>query len=299
MRFRCYGASLAGDSVVHCAAATRQCLSTGRRSVSLKRRVLAVIAMALLLPWAPSFAQNIYRPQDTTDAIASYDVLGVRLGMSEANAVAAIRQRFPAGTKDGNGRVINLRISDYQLTSPRTQARVRAGVRFDLGPEPKPGKSSGSNIFNFIKLLVHEGRVWAVWRDDQGALYPYEQTVSEVQAKYRGAVPIPSAFMLVNGGSISREPGPPAIDGLQLYAGQCIAPPLASSSSGDKISLDPACNKAFHWSYQPRIEGGVKVMASGHVQLVDLEQGRLFMRFLASASGNMPNDKPRTTDAKL
>ena len=266
---------------------------------SLKRFAGAIAAMALVLPWAPALAQNIYRPQDTSSALASFDVLGVRLGMSETDAVAAIRQRFPAGTKDANGRLIQLRVSDYQLTSPRTQARVRAGVRFDLGPDPKPGKFSGSSNFNFIKLLVHEGRVWAVWRDDQGARYPYEQTVAEVQAKYRGAVPIPSAFMLVNGGSISREPGPPAIDGLQLYAGHCIAPPLASSSSGDKISLDPACNKAFHWAYQPRIEGGVKVMASGRVQLVDLEQGRLFMRFLASASGNMAADKPRTTDAKL
>jgi hypothetical protein len=266
---------------------------------SLKRLATATTAIALMLVSAPSFAQNIYRPQDTTGAIASYEVLGVRLGMTESDAVAAIRQRFPAGTQDANGRVINLRVSDYQLTSPRTQARVRAGVRFDLGPELPPGRSSGASNFNFVKLLVHEGRVWAVWRDDQGARYPYEQTVAEVQAKYRGAVPIPSAFMLVNGGSISREPGPPAIDGLQLYAGQCISPPLASSSSGDKISLDPACNKAFHWSYQPRIEGGVKVMASGHVQLVDLEQGRSFMRFLASASGNMPGDKPRTSDAKL
>lgn len=266
---------------------------------SIAQMFIRITTAALMLVSAPSFAQGIYRPQDTTGAIASYDVLGVRLGMSEADAFAAIRHRFPSGTKDANGRVINLRVSDYQLTSPRTQARVRAGVRFDLGPEPKPGLPSGSSNFNFIKLLVHEGHVWAIWRDDAGARYPYEQTVAEVQAKYRGAMPIPSAFMLVNGGSISREPGPPAIDGLQLYAGQCMAPPLVSSSSGDKISLDPGCNRAFHWSYQPRIEGGVKVMASGHVQLVDLEQGRSFMRFLASASGNMPGDKPRTTDAKL
>lgn len=266
---------------------------------SLKQLALALTAFALLLPWAPSFAQDIYRPQDTTSALASFDVLGVRLGMSEADAVAAIRQRFPAGTKDASGRLINLRVSDYQLTSPRTNARVRAGVRFDLAPELPPGRSSGSSNFNFIKLLVHEGRVWAVWRDDQGARYPYDQTVAEVQAKYRGAAPIPSAFMLVNGGTISREPGPPAIDGLQLYAGRCMAPPLARSSSGDKIALDPTCNKAFHWSYQPRIEGGVKVFASGHVQLVDLEQGRAFMRTLAAASGNLPGDKPRTSNAQL
>ena len=37
--------------------------------------------MAVLMPWAPSFAQTIYRPQDTTGALASYEVLGVHLGI--------------------------------------------------------------------------------------------------------------------------------------------------------------------------------------------------------------------------
>lgn len=258
----------------------------------LSRSAVSFVVSTLLLG-SSAFAQGIQRPQDTSNAIAGYEVLGVRLGMPEADAIAAIKQRFPAGSKDTDGRPVNLKQSDYELSSPRTQARVKAGVRFDLHPEQK------SN-FAFIKLFVHEGKVWAIWRDDMGSRYPYDATVADLQAKYRGAAPIPSAFMVVTGNSIASQPGPAAIDGLQLYQGpQCIAPPFARSGSGDKISLDPGCNRAFHLSYQPRLENGVKVLASGHAQLVDLEAGRSFMRWMSSGAGDIQGTKPRTGDAKL
>lgn len=259
----------------------------------LLSRSAASFVIAALLLVSSAFAQGIQRPQDTSNAIASYEVLGVRLGMTEADAIAAIKQRFPAGSKNTDGRPVNLKMSDYELSSPRTLAKVRAGVRFDLHPEQK------SN-FSFIKLFVHEGKVWAIWRDDMGSRYPYDATVADLQAKYRGAAVIPSTFVVVTGNTIAPQPGPAAIDGLQLYQGpQCIAPPFARSGNGDKISLDPGCNRAFHLSYQPRLENGVKVLASGHAQLVDLEAGRSFMRWMASGAGDIQGNKPRTGDAKL
>src|ERR1700761_7825910 len=66
-------------------------------------------------------------PQDTSGALSNYDVLGVKLGMPEAEAVAAVRKAFPAGAKDGNGYPISLKQADYMLTNPINHRPVRAG----------------------------------------------------------------------------------------------------------------------------------------------------------------------------
>lgn len=253
--------------------------------------VIGLAAVAIQLA-SPVHAQLPPQPQDTSNAISSYEVLGVRLGMSEADAVAAVRSRFPAGSKNANGQLVNLRVTDYQLTSPRTNAKVRAGVRIDLHPET-------SNNFNFIKLFVFSGKVWAVWRDDSAGRYDYDKMLADLVAKYPGASRQQTQFMIVNGGSISREPGPPAVSGVELYQGQCIGLPFARSGNSDKISLGSGCRKVFDVGYQPQLKEGVKVLASGRAQLVDLDAGRAFMSWMASGAGNLYGDKPKTTDAKL
>lgn len=258
-------------------------------SQNLLARSLAALAALLA---GPVQAQLPPQPQDTSNAIPTYELLGVRLGMSEADAVAAVRSRFPAGSKNANGQLVNLRVTDYQLTSPRTNARVRAGVRIDLHPET-------SNNFNFIKIFVFSGKVWAVWRDDSAGRYDYDQMLRDLMAKYPGASQQQTQFMIVNGGTIAREPGPPAVSGVELYQGQCIGLPFARSGNSDKISLGGTCHKVFDVGYQPQFREGVKVLASGRAQLVDLDAGRAFMSWMASGAGNLYGDKPKTTDAKL
>lgn len=263
-------------------------------TLSALRPCRGLIATVLLVALSAGAvrAASIYKPQDTKGAISSYDLLGVKLGMSEAEAVAAIRKRFPPGSKDANDRPINLKQSDYELTSPSTGAKVRAGIRFDLHPEAK------SN-FDFAKVFLHGGKVWAVWRDDASGRYAYEKMVADVQAKYADAAPIKSAFMIVNGGTIAPQQGDPAIHGAELFEGQCLDFPFVRSGSGDKIRLDPACRKAFGVSYQPQHKNGVKILAAGFGQLVDLDAGRAFMRHMASGAGTIHGERPKTSDSKL
>lgn len=258
-----------------------------------KSRSLACSVAAAALIWVgASHAQLPQQPQDGTNAIATYEVLGVRLGMPEAEAIAAVKSRFPAGSRNANGQPITLRVTDYQLTSPRTNAKVRAGVRIDLHPETQ-------NNFNFIKLFVFSGKVWAVWRDDSAGRYDYDKMLADLVAKYPGAARQQTQFMIVNGGTIAREPGPPAVSGVELYQGQCVGLPFARSGTSDKISLGSSCRKVFDVGYQPQLKEGVKLLASGRAQLVDLDAGRAFMSWMASGAGNLYGDKPRTTDAKL
>ncbi len=256
------------------------------------QRLAACIAAALLTCCTSLLAQGLNAPQDTANAIPTYELLGIRLGMSEAEAISAIEKRFPAGTQDANGRPITLRKSDYELTSPKSGAKVRAGIRFDLHPEVK-------NNFDFIKVFTHAGRVWAVWRDDSSGRYDYDKMLADVLAKYPGASPQKTSFMVVNGNTISGQPGPPAVEGVELYQGQCLGLPFSRSSSGDSMKLEPACRQVFNLGYQPQIKANVKLLASGKVQLVDLDVGRTFMAWMSSGAGTIHGEKPRTTDAKL
>lgn len=260
--------------------------------LAVHRFLVLSIAVASTTWLAVSQAQLPPQPQDTSNAIVNYEVLGVRLGMPEAEAIAAVRSRFPAGTKNANGQPITLQVTDYQLTNPRTNAKVRAGVRIDLHPDPR------SNL-DFIKLFVFSGKVWAVWRDDSAGRYDYDKMLADLVAKYPGASRQQTQFMIVNGRSISREPGPPAVSGVELFVGQCIGLPFSRSGTSDKISLGSSCHKVFDVGYQPQLKEGVKVLASGRTQLVDLDAGRAFMAWMASGAGNLYGDKPRTTDAKL
>lgn len=254
---------------------------------------LRLLSLALMLTSsATAYTASIFKPQDTSNAIGAYDILGVRLGMSEAEAIATIRSRFPANTRDANGRPVNLKQSDYELTSPTTRAKVRAGVRFNLYP------SSPSN-FDFIKILVHQGKVWAIWRDDMSGRYDYEKLSAELQGKYTTASPIHSRFMIVNNNSIASQPGEPAIHGVELYQGACLGLPFTRSHSSDSISLDPRCRKAFTVDYQPQHKNGIKILASGFGQLVDLDVGRAFMKWMATGVGNIYGEKPKTATTKL
>lgn len=239
-----------------------------------------------------TWAAGIYKPEGPASSITSYDVLGVKLGMSEADAIASIKRRFPGGSKDANDRPVNLKMSDYVLSSPVTHAKVRAGIRFDLYPETK------SNL-NFIKVFIHENKVWAIWRDDASGRYDYAKLVSDLRSKYPGAAEIKSNFMVVNGNSISQKPGDPAIDGVHLFEGNCLDFPFIRRGDSDSIRLDPSCRKAFGFLAQPQDKNGSKIMAAGFSQLVDLDAGRSFMRYMDSGAGNINGEKPRTSDSKL
>jgi hypothetical protein len=253
-------------------------------------RLLNLVLMSTAV--ATAHGGSIFKPKDTSNAIGSYEILGVRLGMSEGDAIAAIRSRFPAGAKDANGRLISLKQSDYQLVSPQTRAEVRAGIRFDLYP------ASQSN-FDFIKIFLHQGKVWAVWRDDMSGRYDYEQISRDLHGKYAAASPIHSRFMIVNNNSIAPQPGDPATHGAELFEGDCLTLPFKRSHNSDSISLDPRCRKAFTVDYQPQHKNGTKILASGFGQLVDLDVGRSFMKWMATGVGNIYSDKPRTTATKL
>jgi hypothetical protein len=256
------------------------------------QRLPATIAAAILACSTSLLAQGLNAPQDTGNAIPTYELLGVRLGMSEAEASAAIEKRFPAGTQDANGRPITLRKSDYELTSPKSGAKVRAGIRFDLHPEVK-------NNFDFIKVFTHAGRVWAIWRDDSSGRYDYDKMLADVLAKYPGASPQKTSFMVVHNNTISGQPGPPAVEGVELYKGRCLGLPFSRSSSGDSMKLEPDCRQVFNLGYQPQIKNNVRLLASGRVQLVDLDVGRDFMAWMATGAGTIHGEKPRTADAKL
>ena len=258
----------------------------------LKQATRFVAAAMILANLASVQAASIYKPEDSKGAISTYELLGVKLSMSEADAIAAIKKRFPTGSKDSNNRPINLQQSDYVLTSPATRARVKAGVRFDLHPESK-------NNFDFVKLFLHDGKVWAIWRDDLSGRYEYPKMVSDIQSKYVGAAEIKSNFMIVNGVTIAPQQGDPAIHGAELFEGQCLDFPFIRKGDNDSIRLDPACKKAFGVSYQPQQKNGVKILASGFGQLVDLDAGRAFMRYMSSGAGNINGERPKTSDAKL
>ena len=105
--------------------------------------------------------------------------------------------------------------------------------------------------------------------------------------------------LLDNGGTIARQEGDPAVNGVQLFEGQCLDFPFIRRSDSDAIRLDPECRKAFGVNYQPQLKNGVKILASGYGQLVDLDAGRVFMKFMASGAGNINGEKPKTSDAKL
>jgi hypothetical protein len=214
---------------------------------------------------------------DATGAIQNFDVLGVKLGMTEAQAVTAIKERLPAGTKSSRGTAVNLKMSDYTLQNRNTGKPVRAGVLFEMHPEQK------SN-YDFVKILFHNNKVWAVWRDDTSSTYVYDKTIGDMGAKYAGAAPIDDYFdIMVNGQRTSD--GTKARSGFELYQGTCSdnSWPFKRVNQGDGISLQSSCSKVFRVHYGVLQTNGVKSLGNGSAQLVDLDTGRAFMETLNTA----------------
>lgn len=262
-----------------------------RFHITAVHRLCLAVAAAIILLWLHSLLrpQAAPPPLNTINHIARYELAGIRLGMTETQAVAAVRDRFPPG---------QLHMSDYELTDPKTRERVRAGVRFDLHPQ-------GGMDQDFIKILTHAGRVWAVWRDDSSATYEYDSLYANVISKYRGASPQSSPFVVVTKDLLSQEPGPRTVSGVARVDGQCPDLPLTVSPSDDKVSLGSQCRKFFAINYQPQITNGMRLLTSGRAQLVDAEVGRAFIAWMASGKGNIPGDQRHpvditdTTHAKL
>ncbi len=232
-------------------------------------------------------------PQDTSGALSNYDVLGVKLGMPEAEAVAAVRKAFPAGAKDGNGYAISLKQADYMLTNPINHRPVRAGVKFLLhGNVPERN-------FDFVKLLVQDGKVWAVWRDDAASNYDADRFAASIHAKYPEASEIVSFFDVVEGGRRTSD-GTTGVIGARLYDGRCEEIPPLTHVTTDSITLANGCRKALVVKYAGIKTAGVKTVHAGESQLVDLDVGRQFFASMKTmAADKAKADNLRGGEAKF
>lgn len=243
----------------------------------LTQSIACIAALAATcIAFSPAHA-GTSKAVDANGSIQNFDILGVKLGMTEAQAVAAIKERFPAGTKDSRGRVVALKQTDYTLQNRNTGKPVRAGVRFEFYPDQKTN-------YDFVKVLFNDGKVWAVWRDDTTSTYVYDKTIGDMSSKYAGAVAIEDYFdILINGQRTSD--GNKAKNGFELYQGACAdnALPFKRVNQGDGISLQSSCSKVFQVKYGVLQTNGVKSLGNGYSQLVDLDAGRIFMQSLNSA----------------
>jgi hypothetical protein len=258
----------------------------------LSQSVARIVALAAFCAALNPAQAGASKALDTTGAIQNFDVLGIKLGMTEAQAVVAIKERFPAGTKDSRGRVINLKMTDYTWPNSITRAPMRAGIRFDLFPEQRTN-------YDFVKILVNDGKVWAIWRDDTTSTYAYEKTIGDMTAKYAGAVAINDYFdILVNGER--KSDGTKTLAGFELYQGTCSdnTLPFGRVNQGDAMRLESTCSKFFRLHYGVISTAGVKTMGNGSAQLVDLDAGRAFLATMANAARNSAA-KEATAGAKL
>ncbi len=232
-------------------------------------------------------------PQDTTGSLANFDVLGVKLGMSESEAVELVKKAFPAGSKDGNGYPIVFKQSDYVLTNPVNHKPTRAGVKFRVhGNVP-------DNNYDFIKILVNNGKVWAVWRDDASANYEADRFAAMLHGKYPSAAEIISYFDVVEGGRRTND-GTTGVIGARLYAGNCEEAPPLTHDAADSIKLVNGCSRAFFVKYGGTKTAGVKTVHAGTIELVDLDAGRQFfssMKEMAATAAKA--DAQRGGDAKF
>ena len=236
--------------------------------------IAALAASCVLL--SPAHA-GTSKAVDSGGSIQNFDILGVKLGMTEVQAVAAIKERFPAGTKDSRGRVVSLKQTDYTLQNKTTGKPVRAGVRFEFYPDQKTN-------YDFVKVLFNDGKVWAVWRDDTTSTYAYEKTIGDMGSKYAGAVAIEDYYDILSNGQRTSD-GSRAKNGFELYQGACAdnALPFKRVNQGDGISLQSSCNKVFQVKYGVLQTNGAKSLGNGYAQLVDLDAGRIFMQSLNNA----------------
>jgi len=256
--------------------------STRRMTTASTLATIATLT-ALSLPIGSAHAQLAGRPlpQDTSHAIDNYDILGVKLGMPEGEAIAAIKSHLPEGSPDGKGHTVRLRVLDYQLLSPVTRTPVRAGVRFERD-SGTPGASDA------VRILSVDGRVWAVWRDDVYGRFDYDNMLSELSKKYTGAGQIPSLIDLIENGS-SRGSAGKGVTGVELYQGRCTEPPLFPGHSGN-IKLDAACQKVLWVNYRAMQIAGVRSLSGGTAQLVDLDAGRRFFDAMNGMAASKARD---------
>ncbi len=82
--------------------------------------IACIAAMSAICATIGAAQAGTSKAVDATGSIPNFDILGVKLGMTEAQAVAAIKERFPAGTKDSRGRVVSLKQTDYELQNKAT-----------------------------------------------------------------------------------------------------------------------------------------------------------------------------------
>jgi hypothetical protein len=155
--------------------------------------------------------------------------------------------------------------------------------------------------YDYVKILLNDGKVWAVWRDDISSIYDYDKTVADIQAKYPEATPRESLFEVVANGQRKGD-GTKGINGVPLFLGQCAIPPLWNGGAGgsDSITLEPGCNKVLWMNYALTKTEGLKSIGAGNAQLVDLDGGREFFASMrGAAAAGAAADVKRGGPAKL
>ena len=200
--------------------------------------------------------------------IFQFDVLGIKLGMSEKEARAKVINYIPGGGMiNSGGKKLNAVTKDYFLKNPSSKSEVRSG--FKIGIE-------GAAIeYDFLIVLVVKDKVWAISRYDMTGRYDFQSTYDALLKKYEGTNPKSG-----NGTTV-----------LTLSDGPCEGMLLVSHTNGrDQISLPGSCNTSFTAMYQANEANGVKTLSYGRTNLVDLNLGRAFFADMRD-SGKLDAEK--------
>lgn len=247
-----------------------------------KLSIGAIFAGSLIsLLGAPTISIAQTAKDDASALISSYDVLGIRLGMSETQARAALTSYVPAGhNTDRLGKVMKVALRDYKLVNPINQTEVRAGFLVSYVGKDYDGG------YNFIKVFIFNDKVWGVWRGDQSGNYDYSQAKDNMKNKYLGAQPTKTDIRKVIGNSFEGSEGVD-VGGFEISEGRCSNAPFSTVNQSDSISLSPGCLKFFRVGYEIHSKSGLKSLSNGSSQLVDLKVGGAFfdsMKTSAKAS---------------
>jgi hypothetical protein len=210
--------------------------------------------------------------QNNGNPISQYDVLGVKLGVSEKQARMALSGYRPSNDPkagDYAGKPLKLDISDFYLNNPNDGKKIRAGFQIYYKGVGVDGQ------FDFVKVFLHEDKVWAIWRWDAAGRYEYGEARRNLLAKYPGATPMMTNVARVAGGSFVGSEGQD-IGGVEAYDGTCANSPFNHAVTGDSINLARNCNRYFKVAYRIYSNNGVRQLSFGESALVDLNAGRAF-----------------------
>lgn len=203
--------------------------------------------------------------------IPSYEIAGVKLGMSEEEAKVALRRTYPLGYTDSRG-PRRLSFEPYILRNPYdNKTNVHGGFFASL-----LGKNEPSGLgYNYVWVATYENKVWAVWRYELTAKYDYDKSLPQFIAKYPGA---------------KQDQYAGSLHGLRLSEGNCINLPL-SHQNEYHVDLDDAyvgqtCHKIFSYKFDVDNSLGIKSLSRPSAQMADVDLGRQFYESMKNSARN-------------